>query len=177
MNPIGTRPIRTERLLLRRPEIQDAAPLVRIRSLTMPENEAKAAVAGMIRECEMPFAFHWVITKDEQVIGRIKAWDVDPYNGHLQLGYDVGPEYRGNGYMTEAVQAVVRFLITEAKVHRIFCSVRVGNLASCRVCEKCGMQLEGVMRQHYQRQDGGYDDVRIYGIVKDDLAERGDSDA
>jgi hypothetical protein len=33
------------------------------------------------------------------------------------------------------------------------------------------MVLEGIMRQHYARQDGGYDNVCIYGIIKADLEE------
>ena len=60
-------------------------------------------------------------------------------------------------------------MMQDADVHRVFCSVRAGNVASRRVCEKCGMVLEGTMRQHYARQDGGYDDVCIYGILKSDL--------
>lgn len=172
MKPIGTKPIRTKRLILRAPQMQDADSLVHIKSLAMPLDEARQAVAGMLEEFRKPFAFHWVITLEGKVIGRVKAWDVNPYNGYLQLGYDVGPEYRNHGYMTEAVGAVIRYLMKEAEVNRVFCSVREGNLASCRVCEKCGMRHEGTMRQHYARQDGGYDDIRIYGILKSDIAGR-----
>lgn len=181
MKPIGTKPIRTKRLILRAPQMQDAEALVRIKSLAMPLEEAHQAVAGMIEELRKPFAFHWVITLDGTVVGRtldgtvvgrVKAWDINPYNGYLQLGYDVGPGYRKQGYMTEAVSAVIRYLMNEAEVNRVFCSVREGNLASCRVCEKCGMRHEGTLRQHYARQDGGYDDIRIYGILKSEITVR-----
>lgn len=171
MKPVGTKVIKTERLILRPPQMKDAEPLVRIRSLPMSLEEAQKAVASMVEEQRKPFAFHWVITLDCAVIGRIKAWDVNPYNGYLQWGYDIGPEYRGNGYMSEAVQAVNRFMLTEAEANRVFCSVREGNAASRRVCEKAGMTLEGIMRQHYARQDGGYDDVCIYGIIRSDVEE------
>lgn len=171
MKPVGTKVIKTERLILRPPQMKDAEPLVRIRSLPMSLEEAQKAVASMVEEQRKPFAFHWVITLDGAVIGRIKAWDVNPYNGYLQWGYDIGPEYRGNGYMSEAVQAVNRFMLTEAEANRVFCSVREGNAASRRVCEKAGMTLEGIMRQHYARQDGGYDDVCIYGIIRSDVEE------
>lgn len=172
MKPIGTKPIRTKRLILRAPQMQDAEALVRIKSLAMLLEEAHQAVAGMIEELRKPFAFHWVITLDGTVVGRVKAWDINPYNGYLQLGYDVGPEYRKQGYMTEAVSAVIRYLMNEAEVNRVFCSVREGNLASGRVCEKCGMRHEGTLRQHYARQDGGYDDIRIYGILKSEITVR-----
>ena len=171
MKPIGTKTLTTPRLLLRAVQNGDAEALVRIRSLAMPLTDAQKNVARMVEELQKPFTFHWVITLDGAVIGRIKAWDVNPYNGYLQLGYDLAPEHRGHGYMTEAVQAVVRFLLTKAEVNRVFCSVRAGNTASCRVCEKAGMTHEGTLRQHYARQDGGFDDVCIYGIVRSDLAE------
>lgn len=145
---------------------------MRIKSLPMKLAEAQKAVAGMLDELRKPFTFHWVITLEGEVIGRIKAWDVNPYNEYLQLGYDMGAEYRCKGYMTEAVRAVVCFMMKDAQANRVFCSVRAKNTASRRVCEKAGMVLEGIMRQHYARQDGGYDDVCIYGVVKSDLEER-----
>ncbi len=171
MKPIGTKPLTTGRLTLRPVMKADIEALVRIRSLPMPLQDAKAAVSRMVQELEKPFTFHWVITRESEVIGRVKAWDVNPYNGYLQLGYDMGEEYRGRGYMTEAVRAIVRFMLTEAEANRVFCSVRAGNTASRRVCEKAGMAHEGTLRQHYARQDGGYDDVCIYGIIKADLED------
>ena len=171
MKPIGTQVLTTSRLLLRPPKLDDAESLMRIRSLPMSLGEARKAVASMEEELRRPFTFHWVITLDGAVIGRIKGWDIDPYNGYLQLGYDVGAAYRNQGYMSEAVGAVIGYLLVQAEANRVFCSVRTGNLASRRVCEKCGMRQEGVLRQHYARQDGGYDDVYIYGIVRSDLEE------
>jgi len=177
MKPIGSNPIRTKRLLLRAPRLEDAAMLVKIKSLTMTLPEAEKSVASMVAECEKPFAYHWVITLNGAVIGRVKAWDVAPYNGYLQLGYDIGAEYRNQGYMTEAVQAVVRYMLKEADANRVFCSVREGNIASRRVCEKVGMTHEGTLRQHYARQDGGYDDVRIYGMIRQDIRKGNDHGA
>lgn len=172
MKPNGTKIIRTERLCLRPPELSDAESLVRIKSLAMPLDEARKAVTAMVEELKKPFVFHWIITLDDIPIGRVKCWEVSPYNGYVQLGYDVGPDYRCRGYMTEAMQAVIQYMLIQADANRVYCSVREGNLASRRVCEKCGMRHEGTLRQHYARQDGGFDDVRIYGILKSDLAGR-----
>ena len=171
MKPIGSRIIKTQRLLLRGVQLEDAKALVHIKSLTAPLAETEKTVSNMIAEAKKPFVYHWVITLDGCVIGRIKAWDVNPYNGHLQLGYDIGAEFRQQGYMTEALQAVIRYMMFDADANRIFCSVRSGNVASRRVCEKAGLIHEGTLRQHYARQDGGFDDVCIYGAVKSDLME------
>lgn len=173
MKPVGSRNITTPRLVLRPQQPSDAEELVRAGSLAMTVPEAKRAVAAMIGEAKKPFCFHWTIVLEGQAVGRIKGWEVDPYNGYVQLGYDIGPAYRGKGYMSEAVSAVIRYLFIQARAHRVYCSVRTGNAASRRVCEKCGMTLEGTMRQHYARQDGGYDDVCIYGILQDDMNMEG----
>ena len=55
MKPIGTKTIRTTRLLLRKPEHDDAAALVEIRSLPMTMEEARKAVASMVAESAKPF--------------------------------------------------------------------------------------------------------------------------
>lgn len=169
MKPVGSQTIITQRLRLRTVAMHDAEELVQAGALSMKLEEAHRAVAGMIEEATKPFRYHWTITLNDSAIGRIKAWDVDPYNGHLQLGYDIGPAYRNRGYMTEAVSAVVRFMFSEAAAHRVFCSVRASNIPSRRVCEKCGFCYEGTLRQHYARQDGGYDDVLIFGILRDEM--------
>lgn len=166
MKPIGTKILTTARLVLRPPEHNDAEQLARIKSLPMSDKEAKKAVEGMMNELLKPFVFHWVITRQGNIIGRIKAWDVNPYNGYLQLGYDMAPDDRGNGYMTEALQSVLQYLLIQAEANRVYCSVRACNIASRRVCEKLGMLHEGTLRQHYARQDGGYDDVCIYSILR-----------
>lgn len=171
MKPISTRTLTTRRLTLRVPQVSDAADLVAAGSLLMSVEDAKVRLSDMASEATKPFGFHWVITLDGHAIGRVKGWEVSPFNGYVQLGYDLSPAHRGKGYMTEAVGAVIRCLLTVAEANRVYCSVREGNLASRRVCEKNGMRPEGVLRQHYARQDGGYDDVHLYGIVRSDLTE------
>lgn len=171
MKPVGTKPITTARLHLRAPLQSDAAALREAGALAMSADEAEKAVAQMVREQKMPFVFHWVITLEGRPLGRVKGWEVNPYNGYVQLGYDIGPAWRGRGYMTEAVRAVIRYLLREAQAHRVYGMARESNMASRRVMEKCGMQHEGVMRGHFMAQDGSYDDVHIYGILADDLKE------
>ena len=142
------------------------------RLAAMPNRPVLYAVRGnndYYSTCMLPW--DRVIELDGEAVGRIKGWEVSPYNGYVQLGYDIAPEKRCQGLMTEAVGAVARYLLLEAEANRVYCSVREDNAASRRVCEKNGFRHEGVMRQHYARQDGGYDDVYIYGLLRADLKE------
>ena len=171
MKPLSTRTLVTRRLVLRLPKVTDAADLVAAGSLLMPEEDAKVRLADMASEASKPFGFHWVIEKDGRAVGRIKGWEVSPFNGFIQLGYDITPELRNHGLMTEALGAVVRYLLLQVEANRVYCSIRSGNIASRRACEKNGFRQEGTLRQHYARQDGGYDDVHIYGLIREDLGE------
>ncbi len=167
MKPIGTGEILTPRLRLRRLCAADIAALRACGSLAGSEEEASARMRRFLAEYRKPFTLHWVIECEGKAVGRVRAWDVDPFNGNCQLGYDIAPACRGQGLMTEAVRAVIAFLFERAEVHRVYCHVRTENIASARVCEKAGMAHEGTLRAHY-KNGNKFDDVHIYGIVSEE---------
>jgi len=60
----------------------------------------------------------------------------------IEIGYVINPEYQGQGYATEAVQAVINQLWTMG-FKKIIAGFFEENIASFRVMEKCGMTLNG----------------------------------
>lgn len=165
MNAIGTKELHTERLVLRKLCTTDALELFSVGALGETQAEAEAAVANMICYNDDPLNFHWVIEYQGKAIGRVKAWEVSTRDSYAQLGYDIGPCYRCMGLMTEAIVAVIRYLLLDAEFNRVYAMVRENNVASIRVCEKAGMIHEGTMRRHFAQEDGTYVDVRVYGIL------------
>lgn len=170
MNAIGTNAIRTQRLVLRKMQPSDALDLYDAGALGETLDEAKEAVTNMIRYNDDPLNFHWVLEYKGKAIGRVKAWEVSTRDSYAQLGYDVGSAYRCRGFTTEAVNAVVRYLLTDAEFNRVYAMVRENNIASIRVCEKAGMLHEGTMRKHFVETNGSFSDVRVYGILASDLS-------
>lgn len=61
-----------------------------------------------------------------------------------ELGYWLGAPYWGQGYVTEAVRAVIDFAFTDLGHAALQAGARVTNPASRRVLEKCGFQWTGV---------------------------------
>lgn len=59
------------------------------------------------------------------------------------FGYALSPRYWGQGYMTEALEAVLSYEFMMLKTQRIFATCEVSNPASARVMEKAGMRYEG----------------------------------
>ncbi|MCD8141678.1 MAG: GNAT family N-acetyltransferase [Clostridiales bacterium] len=168
MKNIGTQEITTQRLLLRKIKLEDAEPLLFSGSLSGTLDTARKNIENYIEEYNLSYTYHWVIDYDNKPIGRVLAWDVSLRDEYCQLGYDISQEFCSQGFMTEAIKAVLLYLLTKADFHRVYCSVRVPNIASNKVCQKAGMILDGTLRKHY-KCNNGYDDVNIYSFIKDDL--------
>ena len=169
MKPIGTRTLHTNRLILRKICLTDAVDLFEAGILAESLEEASSIVENMMKYNDDGYNFHWALEYEGRAVGRIKAWEVNCVNDYVQLGYDISPNCRCLGIMTEAVQAVSSYLLQNAEFHRVYCMVRTNNIASIRVCEKAGLVREGIMRQHFSNPDGSYDDVLVFGLLKSDL--------
>ena len=73
------------------------------------------------------------------------------------LGYKLEEPRQGRGYMTMAVDMVVRHAFEDLGLHRIEANVMPRNKASLRVLEKNGYQAEGLAR-HYLNICGVWED-------------------
>lgn len=60
-------------------------------------------------------------------------------DGERELGYWIGLRYQGRGYATEAAQALIEHGFLGLGLTRIWAEHYVGNRASRRVMEKCGL--------------------------------------
>ena len=58
--------------------------------------------------------------------------------GLVEIGYATEEEFRGQGYMTEAVRAMAEWALAQPKVYGLIAGVQDPNPASDRVLEKCG---------------------------------------
>lgn len=76
----------------------------------------------------------------------------------VDVGYALLPEFWGQGYALEAVQATLRHAALKFGLRRVVAVVSAGNAASIRVLEKAGMQFESMVSMQ-----PGEPDVRLYG--------------
>jgi ribosomal-protein-alanine N-acetyltransferase len=90
-----------------------------------------------------------------------------PRDRRAELGYWLGADAWGNGYATEAARAIVDWGFRELDLHRVYAQVLSGNVASCRVLEKLGMEREGVRRAHV-RKGRAYHDIVLYASLRDE---------
>lgn len=93
---------------------------------------------------------YWQIVQDygmPVVIGTV-GFKGPPKEGVVEIGYGLQEQYRGKGYMTEAVAAMCDFAFsqTEFPVERIFAATERSNAASQRVLSRNGFEMYDVRR-------------------------------
>jgi len=171
--------LRTARLVLRpyMPEdIPALLPLIGARevaatTLRIPHPYTQAEAEEFVRRAQAgsddSVRFAVEIEASSTLIGGV-GLRLDQAHHHAELGYWIGVPYWGNGYATEAAQALVRHGFEDLKLHRIHASHFSHNPASGRILRKLGMKSEGCMRQHILKW-GEYYDSELYGMLASDL--------
>ena len=132
------------------------------------ESDAKEFIEMMLKS-DPDQDFYWAIVVDDKVIGSIGAFRQD--NVHCrtaEMGYYIAEEYWGRGIMVDAVKQACKWIFDETDVVRIFAEPFGYNTASCRVLEKAGFELEGVLRQGVFK-NGKIIDMRMYSLIKEEV--------
>jgi len=73
--------------------------------------------------------------------------------GAVEIGYGIKKEYEGQGYMTEAVQAMAYWASQQEGVENVEAETESDNHASQRVLEKAGFYQNGVMGKEGPRYE------------------------
>jgi RimJ/RimL family protein N-acetyltransferase len=82
----------------------------------------------------------WFVTlaDDGRVIGEAGTKGAVDALGRVEVGYGLAAPFRGRGYGTEAVQALVGHLVGQPGVREVTAEVQVGNEPSRRLLERLG---------------------------------------
>ena len=150
--------IETERLVLRVPVMEDAAAMLESYARD-PEvtrylawkplqslEEAEKAIRSRVEGWSKGFSFSWTILLKESGAhaGTVSLRTQGP---RLNIGFIMARPHWGRGYTTEATRPVLDWALSQPGVYRVSAVCDTENLASARVLEKLGMQLEGTLRR------------------------------
>lgn len=103
-----------------------------------------------------------------ETIGRIgfHTWQVRHFRA--EIGYAITNNiYKNQGYMTEAMKAVIDYGFTTMGLERIEACVGPGNTPSIKLVEKFGFSREGYFRNHYYKDNVLYDSIS-FALLKQD---------
>lgn len=144
------------------PEIDRFTPWTHFKSL----DQARTNLDEFLAEYEQYGMGAWGIEHraDQRLIGIANFSRPHPINRRVEMGYTIARAYWGQGYATEAAQALIRFGLDQMHLVRIEAVCLPEHIASARVLQKAGMQFEGVLR-NYQVWRGQPCDLHMYAVV------------
>lgn len=123
-------------------------------------NEIHVAVGkGTIRK--------WGIARqsDNLLIGTATIYNHDPDNRRAEIGYALGREHWGQGYMNETLNALLEYAFGTLHLRRLEADVDPRNAASIRALERLGFRQEGYLRERWN-VDGGIQDAVFLGLLE-----------
>ena len=142
--------IRTERLLIKTPEIDDKFELTQLindkdvikwlSDIPFPYtlNHAEEFIERSQQEALKQESYNFMIFHNGKMMGGIGLRDL--YNKSCQVGYWLGKQYWGNGFATEALKSILDFGFGQLNLEKIYAAYKIGNEGSIRVLAKCGFE-------------------------------------
>ena len=82
-----------------------------------------------------------------------------------EVGYYIGEPFWGRGIASSAVRSACDYVFENTDIIRLFAEPFAYNAASCRVLEKSGFQLEGLLRSNAEK-NGRILDMKMYSRIK-----------
>ena len=173
-------PLETPRLLLRQVKRRDAAdyhayasdPEVARYVLWQAHRSLRETrqVISAIRQryrYGLPGCYAIILRETGRMIGTIgfEAWH--PEQRCMEVGYSLARACWGQGYASEALQALLRQCFDVMQVHRVEAVYDVENPASGSVLAHCGFHPEGVMRRRVLNK-GEWRDVCLCAVLAED---------
>jgi len=116
-------------------------------------------------EREMMMKWGIALSTDNVLIGTVTLFNLSLSNGRAELGYALGREHWGRGYMNEALRALLRHAFETLEMRRLEADVDPRNNASIRTLERLGFQREGFLRERWHVA-GEIQDAYFYGLLR-----------
>ena len=173
--------ITTERLVLRRPTLADAAACFEYASdpevtrlMDWPRHTGPGEPLKFLHRCHAGWnsgeEYTWSVTVKpaDRSIGSISV----RIRGHVaEFGYVLNRNFWRRGYATEAARAVVSLVERVDGVYRLWATCDCENMRSARVLEKVGLSREGTLRRAIVRPNLSPvpRDAFLFAKVRDDL--------
>ncbi|MEU6817598.1 GNAT family N-acetyltransferase [Streptomyces sp. NPDC046860] len=121
----------------------------------------KAYEAGVHRPDFGVFAL--VRAEDGLAVGGIGFHGTPDADGRVEIGYDLVPEARGQGYATEAVGALTAWALDRDDVSTVVATVEADNAPSQRVLARAGFRRADTEQERTAHEDRGMDGgLRLY---------------
>lgn len=86
----------------------------------------------------------------------------------FEIGYWCRARFEGQGYVSEAVRGISRFVFAQLGARRIEIRCDARNERSARVARRCGYQLEATFHNHRVDTSGRLQDSLVFAVLSEE---------
>jgi [ribosomal protein S5]-alanine N-acetyltransferase len=136
--------------------------------------EAEALLLRIHRQFVDKLGFQWGIERKEdgRLLGTCTLFHVHVANRCAELGYALASAHWKNGYMLEALTALLDYAFGLMNLRRLEADVDPRNASSLRILGKLGFQHEGLLRERWDVA-GDIQDSVFLGLLAREWKGRG----
>ena len=129
--------------------------------------QAKKLVADIREGFRSRRLFQWGIVRleDDRLIGTCTLFAINESQGRAEVGYALGHEHWGHGYMKEALTALLDFAFGKLGMRRLEADIDPRNAGSLHAVERLGFRREGVLRERW-KVNGELQDSVVLGLLR-----------
>ena len=99
------------------------------------------------------------------LLGTCALWAINAQSRRAEIGYMLDPRAWGQGYMHEALSALLNYAFTDLDLNRVEADSDPRNDRSTRLLERLGFTKEGLFRERCI-VDGEVSDSAMYGLLR-----------
>ncbi len=121
-------------------------------------------------------ALVWAISFQDEPVGYVTLFDVDPVNRKAELALMIGERSAwGQGFAKETLRTLLRHALTRAVsgglgLNKVYLAVFAENIAARRAYAACGFREDGTLREDMCR-DGAWHDQILMSVLARELDE------
>jgi RimJ/RimL family protein N-acetyltransferase len=136
--------------------------------------EAEALLVRIHRQFADKFGFQWGVERkdDGRILGTCTLFNLHVANMRAELGYCLASAYWKQGYMGEALSALISHAFGLMKLRRLEADVDPRNMSSMRILGKLGFSQEGLLRERWN-VNGELQDTAFLGLLAREWQGRG----
>jgi [ribosomal protein S5]-alanine N-acetyltransferase len=136
--------------------------------LTRSAYAARVRMANRLSDSGDGFNFLIFDAGDGKLVGGITLGNIKRGASQAcEIGYWLGTPHLRRGYMTDAIQTVLRFAFQNQRLQRVEAACIQSNERSEAALLRCGFQYEGLAR-HYLEIDGRRQDHKLFARLSSD---------
>jgi RimJ/RimL family protein N-acetyltransferase len=134
-------------------------------SKTKTIEDTRNFVSEIVQKAKEKTYFPYIIVDNtcNRIIGFLDLKNIDWNIPKAELGCYIDEDYANKGITTKAFRLFCDFCFTEHKFKKLFLRTHHSNTSAKTVAEKCGFEIEGIIRRDYKTTSGEIIDLIYYG--------------